>query len=83
MDFCREPRVALVNHRIRALEKGEYFWGDGQTWAEPDLDHAARQMREVWESPRDVSGLDHDFSPEAVGKIYAQRLEEIRVGLGI
>jgi hypothetical protein len=48
-----------------------------------DLDHAARQMREVWESPRDVSGLDHDFSPEAVGKIYAQRLEEIRVGLGI
>jgi hypothetical protein len=83
MDFCREPRVALVRHRIRAIERGEYFWGDGQTWAEPDLDHAAELMREIRESPRDVSDPGHDFSPEAVGRIYAKRLEEIRVGLGI
>jgi hypothetical protein len=83
MDFCHEPRVALVRHGIRAIERGEYFWGDGQTWAEPDLDHAAELMREIRESPRDVSDPGHDFSPEAVGRMYAQRLEEIRVGLGI
>ena len=83
MDFCREPRVALVRYRIRAIERGEYFWGDGQTWAEPDLDHAAELMRSVRDKPRDVSNPGHDFSPEAVGQIYAKRLEEIRVGLGI
>jgi len=83
MDFCHEPRVALVKHRVRAIERGEYFWGDGQTWAEPDLDHAAELMREIRSNPRDVSDPGHDFSPEAVGRMYAQRLEEIRVGLGI
>ncbi len=83
LDFCREPRVALVDYRLRPLEPGEYFWGDGQMWAEPDLDHAAKLMREIRESPRDVSDPGHDFSPEAVGRIYARRLEEIRVGLGI
>jgi len=83
MDFCREPRVALVSHKIRSIERGEYFWGEGQTWAEPDLDHAAELMRSVRENPRDVSDPGHDFSPERVGRIYAERLEEIRVGLGI
>jgi glycosyltransferase involved in cell wall biosynthesis len=83
MDFCREPRVALVRHKIRAMERGEYFWGDGQSWAEPEIDHAAELMRSVRENPRDVSEPGYDFSPEAVGRIYAQRLEEIRVGLGI
>lgn len=83
MDFCREPRVALVRHQLRALEPGEYFWGDGQVWAEPDVDHAAELMRSVRENPRDVTDHEHDFSPEAVGRIYARRLEEIRVGLGI
>ena len=83
MDFCREPRVALVRHQLRALEPGEYYWGDGQVWAEPDIDHAAELMRSVRENPRDVSDPGHDFSPEAVGRMYARRLEEIRVGLGI
>ena len=83
MDFCKEPRVALVRHRIRPLKKGEYFWSDRQTWAEPDLDHAAELMRSIKESPRDIRDSLHDFSPESVGKIYARRLEEIRVGLGI
>jgi glycosyltransferase involved in cell wall biosynthesis len=83
MDFCREPRVALIRHKLRALNPGEYYWGDGQVWAEPDLDHAAELMREVQKNPRDTSDAGHDFSPEAVGRIYATRLEEIRVGLGI
>jgi hypothetical protein len=83
MDFCKEPRVALVRHRLRPLKKGEYFWSDGQNWAEPDLDQAAELMRSVKDSPRDVQDALHDFSPESVGKIYARRLEEIRVGLGI
>jgi glycosyltransferase involved in cell wall biosynthesis len=83
MDFCKEPRVALVRHKLRALEPGEYYWGDGQVWAEPDIDHAAELMRDVHKNPRDTSDPGYDFSPEAVGRIYAKRLEEIRVGLGI
>jgi hypothetical protein len=83
MDFCKESRVALVRYKMRPLKRGEYYWGDGQVWAEPDVDHAAELMREIRTNPRDISDPGHDFSPEAVGRMYAERLEEIRVGLGI
>ena len=77
MDFCREPRVGLVNYRLRALHPGEYFWSDGQMWAEPDIDHAAQLMREIRFSPRDTSDSLEEFSPEVVGKRYLLRLKEI------
>lgn len=77
LDFCREPRVALVPHRMVALRPGDYMWGDGQSWADPDIDHAAELMRAVRSSPRDTSGGDFPFSPSVVGARYAARLREI------
>jgi hypothetical protein len=76
-DFCHEPRVALVRHRMVALKPGDYMWGDGQFWADPDIDHAAELMRAVRSSPRDTSGGDFPFSPSVVGARYAARLREI------
>jgi hypothetical protein len=76
-DFCHEPRVALVRHRMVALKPGDYMWGDGQSWAEPDIEHAAELMRAVKSSPRDTSGGDFPFSPSVVGARYAARLREI------
>ena len=77
LDFCQEPRVALVKHRMVPLSKGDYMWGEGQEWAEPDLDHAAQQMRSVRESPRFINSDSFSFSPENVGREYAQRIREV------
>ncbi len=77
LDFCEESQVALVKHRMVPLEKGDYMWGEGQKWADPDLDHAAQQMRSIRETPRSITGDTFSFSPEKVGGLYAQRLREI------
>lgn len=80
LDYCREPRVGLVRNHLISLKAGDYMWGDGQQWAEPDLDHAAETMRSVFLSPRDTQALDWDFSAAAVGKKYISRLNAIWSG---
>jgi hypothetical protein len=77
LDFCHEPRVALVRHSMRALTAKDYMWGEGQSWAEPDLDHAAKLMRSIWKNPRETRHRDFDFSPSTVGSRYSARLKEI------
>jgi len=76
-DFCREPRVALVRHRMVPLKSDDYMWGEGQSWAEPDLDHAAELMRSVRTHPRETNGEDFVFSPSHTASRYARRLREI------
>jgi hypothetical protein len=76
-DFCHEPRVALVRYSKVGLKPGDYMWGEGQSWAEPDVDHAAELMRSVRESPRSVGDKEFPFDPNKIGKIYAERLREI------
>jgi hypothetical protein len=80
LDYCCEPRVALVRHTMRTLSAKDYMWGDGQCWAEPDLDHAAELMRSIWKNLRETRHRDFDFSPSTVGRRYAARLEEIWEG---
>ena len=77
MDFCHEPRVALVRHTMRAVRAGEYMWSEGQSWAEPDISHAADLMRSIRHTPRDTSHRDFDFSPASVGARYAERLRAL------
>jgi glycosyltransferase involved in cell wall biosynthesis len=77
LDYCQEPRVGLVRHKTIPLKRGEYFHGEGQQWAEPDLDHAAELMRDIRQRPRDTSIGQPDFSPSSVGARYAKRLREI------
>jgi glycosyltransferase involved in cell wall biosynthesis len=76
-DFCHEPRVVLVRSEMIPLKRGEYFYGNGQLWAEPDIRLAAELMCEIRHQPRDVSSCSHDFSPATVGARYAKRLNEI------
>jgi hypothetical protein len=77
MDFCHEPRVALVRSKPTSVGSKEYFWSHGQQWADPDLDHAAELMRKIRQNPRDVAVGQPDLSPATVGSRYAQRLHEI------
>lgn len=76
-DFCHDPRVALVRHSMRRIEAKDYMWGEGQNWAEPDLEHAAELMRSIWNQPREVGTGKNVFSPHSVGLLYKSRLIEI------
>lgn len=78
LDYCHEEQVDLVPYRLREVRRHEYFWGEGQQWAEPDLQHAARRMR-YWagttaERPR---GAAASLSPQRLGSLYGRRLTEI------
>jgi hypothetical protein len=77
LDFCHEPRVALVRHSMRKVEAKDYMWGEGQMWAEPDLDHAAELMRSIWQEPRELESGSYIFDPQSIGQRYKERLEEI------
>jgi hypothetical protein len=81
LDFCHEPRVAVVRHKMVSLKRGDYMWGEGQEWADPDLDHAADLMRSVRENPRSVSENFFPFHPAKIGRRFAVRLQELQMQL--
>ena len=43
-----------VSYRLVALKPGEYPMGDGQSWADPDITHAAWLMQRVIRDPTDA-----------------------------
>ncbi|WP_177419178.1 glycosyltransferase [endosymbiont of Lamellibrachia barhami] len=83
LDFCTEDRVGLVRYRRRDVRRLEYFHADGQSWADPDTDHAAELMRSIRTDPRSVEPKAFDFSPATAGTRYAQRLNEIKHQLNL
>jgi glycosyltransferase involved in cell wall biosynthesis len=90
MEFCTEATCWLVDYTEVPLDREDYiFVRRGQKWAEPDIDHAARQLRAVWADPaarraRVEAAYAHirrNFSPEAIARRYEARLRQIFAGL--
>jgi glycosyltransferase involved in cell wall biosynthesis len=83
LDFMTPTNSYLVDYELTKVgPNAEHYPAEG-TWAEPDLDHAAELMRQVWEhqdeairrgqrAARDVS---ERCSPQMVGRIARARLE--------
>ncbi|WP_133065752.1 glycosyltransferase [Mameliella alba] len=83
MAFCSEETCWLVDYRLTEVGPDDYiFVRPGQHWAEPDIAHAAAQMRALHADPleraaraaRAQARIRRDFSPAAVGARYAARL---------
>lgn len=51
LDFMTPVNSCLVHHRLVAVGEGEYPYGAGQHWADPDLEHAADWMRRLVDDP--------------------------------
>lgn len=85
MDFTRHDTAALVPVRLRPVEAGEYPFGAGQIWGEPDIDATAEHMRrmagdDAWRRSLAAAGqalVARTYSPEAVGEAWARRLQEL------
>ena len=88
LDFMTPENSYLVRHRETLVgAAGESYPASG-TWAEPDLDHAAQLMREVWtdqaqaraRGARAQSEIAARFSLEAVGQAARERLKRLAAG---
>jgi glycosyltransferase involved in cell wall biosynthesis/SAM-dependent methyltransferase len=84
-DFMGPDNSYLVDWRLTSVgEGGDNYPPEGH-WAEPDLDHAAAVMRQVWEErdearkrgDRAREEIQRNWSLEAVGRVARERLEAI------
>lgn len=90
MDFTVPATAALVNHHFCKVKKGEYPFGDGQEWAEPDPNHAAWWMRRLVNEAELAKRLAQagqrlaaaTFAPALVGANYAAALKDIWINYG-
>lgn len=89
LEFMSPANSRLVPYRMTEVPTGGIGpYRQGARWADPDLDAAARILREVWEHPehairlaerarRDITA---GSSPAAIGALVAARLETIAAG---
>jgi len=88
MDFTVPGTAALVDHRLRPVGEGEYPFGDGQSWAEPDIGHAAWWMERLFrERPlrerlaaQGQALVAGTYAPDLVGREYEAALGQIASG---
>lgn len=84
-DFVREETGYPVDYRLVDIRADQYPSGEGQRWAEPDVNHAAALMRDVYLHPYEASlkakaGREHvleNNSPSAIGTQVKRRLDEL------
>jgi glycosyltransferase involved in cell wall biosynthesis len=85
MDFTVPNGAALVPASPRDLGVGEYPFGEGQSWADPDVDAAADMMRRMvadssWRATLAANGrqrVQDMYAAKVVGAVYAEALREI------
>jgi glycosyltransferase involved in cell wall biosynthesis len=87
-DFMTPDNSYLLDYSLVTLTRdyGPYF--RGAVWAEPDVDHAARLIRQIVEHPSDAASrglraradVERAWNPDVTGRAVRDRLEAIRAG---
>ncbi|EXJ16679.1 hypothetical protein D779_3993 [Imhoffiella purpurea] len=85
LDFCNDLNACVVDHTLVAVGEGEYPHGEGQLWAEADVDQASWYMRRLVserafaERIADAGARSiREFNGAvAVGRRYAARLDAL------
>jgi len=91
MDFMNLNNSLPVKYKLVEIEQDIGPYKKGCRWAEPDIGHAAEQMRLVYEKrewavelgKRASEDIKAQLSPLAVGKRMSERLEYISIKFGI
>jgi len=87
LDFTRADNSLLVDYRLVPVRPDEYPCYENQFWAEPDIDHAAHQMKRIVEdqsfaediAKRGKAFLESNFSPRVCGARFRDRLKQLRL----
>ncbi len=86
-DFANSDTALIVPHRLVPVGS-HYMFGEGQVWADPDIDRAAEMMRRLV-ADRDLARrvgeagaqfIRRHHSPASVGSAYRRRLDELARG---
>ncbi|KUJ86889.1 MAG: hypothetical protein XD36_2685 [Halomonas sp. 54_146] len=85
LDFTMPATAALVDHQLQTLTKDDYPFGEGQQWAEPNVEHAAWWMRRLLNQPNLARALatqgqqliQNAYTPTPVGEYYRAVLETL------
>jgi hypothetical protein len=86
VDFSRASTAALVNSNRQRIGDGEYPFGAGQSWGDPDVTEAAQHMRQMFlqKDLRDRIAragqqyISTHYSAAAVGEKLSSELRRIR-----
>lgn len=57
MDFMSESTACIVDYDLVEVKPGQYPHAQGQVWAEPRVDHAARYMRLLADDPEHAANI--------------------------
>jgi glycosyltransferase involved in cell wall biosynthesis len=85
-EFMRQDNSLPVNYTLVKIEKDVGVYLAGQTWAEPDVDHAASLMAQVVADPalreriskQAKRTMVEEYSPEVIGQRIRARLAYIQ-----
>jgi glycosyltransferase involved in cell wall biosynthesis len=85
-DYMANGNSAAVDYELVKLGRDFEIYRGHQSWAEPDISHAADWMRKLVQEPslasdmgrRGQATIKADFSPERVGQLVTRRLDRIR-----
>ena len=85
MDFTSPGNSLLVKYKLVEIDRDYGPYRKGWVWADPDLDHAAQLMRDVYENMAKAQEIGRQakqdilelLSPRAVGQQIADRLMRI------
>ena len=86
LDFMTETNSLLVDHTLVPIGPGADPYPPDGLWADPDVQHAARLMRRVFDDREfgrrlgatAAADIRRTHSPQAAGEIMNRRLLEIR-----
>jgi glycosyltransferase involved in cell wall biosynthesis len=84
-EFVNDTNGCPVRCQLVTLDRNHGPYAKGQTWAEPDVDHAAWWMRRLVEDrtlgvrlgPAARATVEKNLSPATIGARYRRRLEAI------
>jgi len=87
MDFMSERNSYLVNYRLITIDVDHGPYQKGQTWAEPDTEHAASLMRRVLEERAEATmkgvqaaaDIRANHSAAAVGAFIRKQLYDLPI----
>src|SRR5262249_40319986 len=84
-DFMNVANSHPVRYELVRIREGVGPYREGETWAEPSVDHAAGLMRQVFEDREAAASLggaarrdiEAQYSPAAAGRLIRRRLEAV------
>jgi glycosyltransferase involved in cell wall biosynthesis len=90
VDYMTPENSYLVDHRLVPIGRGHDPYPADGVWAEPDVEHAARLMREVYDDrqeavrrgQRAAAQIRASHGPEAAGRVMAERLKLVMASPG-